>query len=148
MARFKFRDGFWLNVGGNDPLSPDRIWFGAGEQTVPDEYADHWFVLEMGECLDVETVAPAAAEPATVAAASTDVSESVPIEAEGSTHVETAEEISEKEALRVEADALGIVVDGRWGIARMKAEIEAKKAAVAAAAALVGVETVAPAAAE
>lgn len=110
MAKFKFREGFFLNLGG-DILSPTKIRFEAGEQDVPDEYADHWFLAEMGERIDVVS-SP----------------ESVTIEADGGTHVDTAEEVSEKAALRSTAETLGIVVDGRWGVDRLKAEIEAKAA--------------------
>lgn len=35
----------------------------------------------------------------------------------------------EKAALVAEAEALGITIDGRWGVSRLQAEIEAKKAA-------------------
>ena len=100
MARFNFREGFFLNLGG-DILSPDRIRFEAGEQDVPDELADHWFLAEMGERID-EPAAP----------------------------VETVAEIDEKDALRNEAAALGVTVDKRWGADRLRAEIEAKKSAM------------------
>lgn len=40
-----------------------------------------------------------------------------------------ATDVDEKAALVTEAEALGIDVDGRWGIARLKSEIEAAKAA-------------------
>lgn len=39
----------------------------------------------------------------------------------------------EKASLVAEAEALGIAVDGRWGVSRLQAEIEAKKAAQAGA---------------
>ena len=55
--------------------------------------------------------------------------ESVTIEPDGSTHVDTPDEVTEKAALKAEAEALGISVDGRWGVTRLQAEIAAKKSA-------------------
>jgi len=55
--------------------------------------------------------------------------ESVTIEPDGSTHVDTPDEVTEKAALKAEAEALGITVDGRWGVTRLQAEIAAKKSA-------------------
>lgn len=92
MARFNFREGFWLNLGG-DILSPKRIRFEAGEQDVPDAVAGHWFLVEMGERID--TPAPT---------------------------------VDEKAALQAEAETLGVDVDKRWGIDRLRAEIAAKSA--------------------
>lgn len=108
MARFKFREGFFLNLGG-DILSPTRIRFDAGEQEVPDALADHWFLAEMGVRVDVPAVT---VEPAPSVAA-----------------VETIAEMDEKEVLRAEAAALGVIVDKRWGVDRLRAEIDAKNAA-------------------
>jgi hypothetical protein len=112
MARFKFREGFFLNLGG-DILSPTKIRFEAGEQDVPDEYSGHWFLAEMGERIDVASLMEA------VPAGADEGGDEPP-------HVDTAEEVSEKEALRAEAEGLGISVDRRWGIDRLKAEIKAK----------------------
>lgn len=106
MARFNFREGFFLNLGG-DILSPTKIRFEAGEQDVPDDLADHWFLAEMGERIDPSEPA----EPAPVGAPA-----------------ETIAETDAKEALRAEAAALGVPVDKRWGADRLRAEIEAKKA--------------------
>lgn len=92
MARFNFREGFWLNLGG-DILSPKRVRFEAGEQDVPDDVAGHWFLAEMGERID----APAPT-------------------------------LDEKAALQAEAETLGVEVDKRWGIDRLRAEIAAKSA--------------------
>lgn len=55
--------------------------------------------------------------------------ESITIEPDGSTHVDTPDEVTEKVALKAEAEALGISVDGRWGVPRLQAEIAAKKSA-------------------
>lgn len=100
MARFKFREGFFLNLGG-DILSPTRIRFEAGEQDVPDDLADHWFLAEMGERIDTPEPEPA----------------------------ETVAEIDAKEALRAEAAGLGVTVDKRWGVDRLCAEIAAARSA-------------------
>lgn len=54
--------------------------------------------------------------------------ESITVEDDGSTHVDTAEEIDEKVALKAEAEALGVQIDGRWGVARIRAAIDAAKA--------------------
>ncbi|MFG1260035.1 hypothetical protein V5F79_22165 [Xanthobacter flavus] len=68
------------------------------------------------------------AEPAPVEPAAAET-ESVTIEPDGSTHVDTPDEVSEKVSLKAEAEALGIPVDGRWGVTRLQAEIAAKKSA-------------------
>lgn len=98
MARFRFREGFWLLLD-NNITDTSRVRFEAGEQDVPDDLADHWFLAEMGERIDVAT--SDASEPTT----------------------------DEREVLRAEAEALGIKPDKRWGVDRLKAEIEASKAA-------------------
>ena len=48
---------------------------------------------------------------------------------EKSVEEKPVQEVTEKTALKAEAEALGIAVDGRWGVARLQAEIAAKKSA-------------------
>lgn len=50
-----------------------------------------------------------------------------PAEDDQPVDVDPPDEVNEKAALKAEAEALGIDVDGRWGVGRLKAEIEAKK---------------------
>lgn len=104
MARFNFREGFFLNLGGGI-LTPKRIRFEAGEQDVPDELADHWFLAEMGVRIDV------------------------PSDQDGAEEGD-AEAPDDRDALRSRAEALGIVVNKRWGVARLAAEIAALESPV------------------
>lgn len=140
MATFNFNCGFYLLL--NDGT---RIRFEKGAQTVPDDLANHPYLAANGERVDAEPSAPSEpveapapsqpepiAEPSpveTTAEPAPAEPESVTIEPDGSTHVDTPEEVTEKTALKAEAEALGIAVDGRWGVARLQAEIAAKKSA-------------------
>lgn len=142
-----------MNLGGGDALSPNRIRFEAGEQLVPTELADHWFLAEMGERVPEEAaVAPAGeidltsetvpvgaeteadegSAPDPSASPGGEIDPTGQTEADGVAHIDTVEEASEKSALRSEAEALGVIVDGRWGVDRIRAEISAKKAALEA----------------
>lgn len=86
--------------------------FEAGVHDVEDDIARHWYVL-------LHIAPPAAAEPVSEPIQA----ESVTVEDDGSTHVDTPEEVSEKHTLIAQAEALGITVDGRWGVSRLQAEI-------------------------
>jgi len=90
--------------------------FEAGLHEVEDEIAQHWYVL-------LHIAPPAAAEPVPAPAPEPAPADSVTVEDDGSTHVDTAEEVSEKHTLIAQAEALGITVDGRWGVPRLQAEI-------------------------
>ncbi|MBZ9939143.1 hypothetical protein LB518_22795 [Mesorhizobium sp. BR1-1-16] len=87
---------FTLLLSGNQRLS-----FAAGEQEVPDEHADHWYVQAHVVKPEPDDAAPTA--------------ESAPPE-------------DDRTALIVEATSLGITVDGRWGIDRIKSAIAGIKA--------------------
>lgn len=150
MAKFKFNSGFYLLL-----TDGERLRFEAGEQDVPDAVSGHEYLASMGARLpDVapEPVvsAPSDGEPtgegegAGAPAPDHDseeahvVSEPAPKlpEAEDPAPQATEEpaaepeaEPDEKAALVAEAEALGIDVDGRWGVSRLKSAIAAKKAA-------------------
>lgn len=131
--------------------------FEAGIIEVEEEIASHWYTLLHAERMPDPVPEPApqpTAEPASVEPAAAPPSapvepiaptepalvepspepapaapESITIEPDGSTHVDTPDEVTEKAALKAEAEALGITVDGRWGVTRLQAEIAAKKSA-------------------
>ncbi|MFG1429185.1 STY1053 family phage-associated protein [Roseixanthobacter glucoisosaccharinicivorans] len=84
--------------------------FEAGVHEVEDDIAQHWYVL-----LHIAPPAAPVPEPAPV--------EGVTVEDDGTTHVDTPEEVSEKHTLIAHAETLGIAVDGRWGVTRLQAEI-------------------------
>ncbi|OYW34853.1 MAG: hypothetical protein B7Z41_00790 [Rhizobiales bacterium 12-66-7] len=86
--------------------------FEAGVHEVEDDIAQHWYVL-------LHIASPAAAEPVPEPAQA----DSVTVEDDGTTHVDTPEEGSEKHTLIAQAESLGIAVDGRWGVSRLQAEI-------------------------
>ncbi|ABS68862.1 hypothetical protein Xaut_3634 [Xanthobacter versatilis] len=137
MATFNFSSGFYLLLDDGS-----RLRFEAGEQVVPDDIAGHPYLAANGERLpaslnvdaapagepDAALETPAAAEPAAEDAAPVSAP-SVTVEDDGTVHVDTPEEVSEKDALKAQAEALGIEVDGRWGIARLTSEIATKQAA-------------------
>lgn len=101
------------------------IDFSVGEQQIPDEHANHWYVRAHAVELPAD---PAGDEAAPVVEAYPVAPDpSITIEDDGSTCVDPQEEVDEKAALKAEAEALGIDVDGRWGAGRLKTEIEAKK---------------------
>ena len=148
MARFTFRSGFFLLLSA---LTGERVRFEAGEHEVPDEYAAHPFLHEMGERIDTPAKSSAEAAEAGPAPVSAEVQakEPEPVEEPASAPegqvsdqeegeepepVETAaddEPVNDRDALRSQAAALGIDVDNRWGIARLQAEIAAKTAEAA-----------------
>lgn len=103
---------FLLNLGGTLKK------FEAGVVEVTDEIADHWYVKLFSAPKSTEVVvAPPEQVAASIVAATP---EPAPAEAQ-------ADDVDEKAALKAEAEALGIDVDGRWGVGRLKTEIEAKK---------------------
>lgn len=133
MATFNFSSGFYLLLDDGS-----RLRFEAGEQVVPDDIAGHPYLTANGErtpagvtvdAAPVPTVEPEVApEPAATEAAPAPEA-SVTVEDDGAVHVDPLEDVSEKDALKARAEALGIEVDGRWGIARLTSEIAAKQAA-------------------
>ena len=118
MATFNFSSGFYLLLDDGS-----RFRFEAGEQVVPDDIAEHPYLTANGERVPdsavVDAPAPPVEEPASGATAEDD----------GTVHEGTPEEVSEKDELKAQAEALGIEVDGRWGVARLISEIAAKQAA-------------------
>lgn len=133
MATFNFSRGFYLLLDDGS-----RLRFEAGEQAVPDDIASHPYLAANGERMPAggtvdAAPAPAvepevASEPAATEAAPASEA-GVAVEDDGTAHVDTPEDVSEKDALKAQAEALGIEVDGRWGIARLTSEIAAKQAA-------------------
>ncbi|MFG1302714.1 hypothetical protein V5F34_01050 [Xanthobacter autotrophicus] len=139
MATFNFSSGFYLLLDDGS-----RLRFEAGEQVVPDDIAGHPYLTANGERMpagvtvdaapaptvepEVASETSAVAEPAATEAAPASEA-SVTVEDDGPVHVGTPEDVSEKDALKAQAEALGIEVDGRWGIARLTSEIAAKQAA-------------------
>ena len=106
MATFNFNSGFYLLLDDGS-----RLRFEAGRQDVPDAVADHPYLAANGEWVE-EAPAP---EPAP---------EEAPQQSEPEPAAdEPADDVSEHDALVAQAEALGINVDGRWGVARLKAEI-------------------------
>jgi hypothetical protein len=120
-----------------------------GVHIVADEIAEHWYVKAHSEPVaDAEKAAPeegAAADqseggpedetgglndqegaPQEPKAKLPEVGAEVPPASTEKTSEDAAD--AEKAALKAEAEALGIDVDGRWGIPKLKAEIKAKKA--------------------
>ncbi|MFG1302171.1 hypothetical protein V5F49_20500 [Xanthobacter sp. V3C-3] len=113
MATFNFNCGFYLLLDDGT-----RIRFQKGAQDVPDDLADHPYLAANGERVEEAIVEPApepipdpepAPEPP---AAEPDPDATGP-----------DDDVSEHDALVAQAEALGINVDGRWGVARLKAEI-------------------------
>lgn len=102
---------FLLNLGGTLKR------FEAGFVEVADEIADHWYVKLFSAPKSTEVVVAPAEQAAPIVATTP---EPAPAEAQ-------ADDVDEKAALKAEAEALGIDVDGRWGVGRLKTEIEAKK---------------------
>lgn len=91
-----------LDAGGR------RLSFAAGEQEIPDEIAGHWYVrLHLAEPTEPAELADEASPSATPA----------PVD------------VDDKAALKAEAEALGIAVDGRWGVERIKTAIAEAKGA-------------------
>lgn len=77
-----------------------KIAFKVGENEVPAEFVEHPYVKEVAD--PVAEVAPVVlADP--------------------------VGEVDEKSALIDEAEALGIDIDKRWGVARLRSEVSAKK---------------------
>lgn len=113
---------FLLNLGGTLKK------FEAGVVEVAEEVASHWYVKLFTAPVE-EATPPTTTEVGTDPAPpeDTQAEPSVTTEDDGSTHVDTQEEVDEKASLKAEAEALGIDVDGRWGVGRLKTEIEAKK---------------------
>lgn len=122
---------FLLNLGGTIHK------FEAGIVEVTEEVASHWYAklfsvpmaepAEAGAVLAEDDALIAEIQPLAPAEVQADDS-SITIEGDGSIHVDvSADDVDEKAALKAEAEALGIDVDGRWGVGRLKAEIEAKK---------------------
>ncbi|MFG1399839.1 STY1053 family phage-associated protein [Roseixanthobacter pseudopolyaromaticivorans] len=112
MTRINVVKAFTLNLGA--VLKK----FEAGVHEVEDDIAQHWYVL-------LHIAPPVAAEPVSEPDPEPEPSqvESVTVEDDGSTHVDSPEEVSEKHTLIAQAEALGIAVDGRWGVPRLQAEI-------------------------
>lgn len=90
-----------------------KVAFKSGEQDIPDDLVDHWYVK--ANCAPVESVE-----------GNDDLAEQ-----RGSKGLENPDgslaEQDDRAALVAEASGLGITVDGRWSIARLKAAIEAAK---------------------
>lgn len=131
MATFIFNCGFYLLLDDGN-----RIRFEAGEQDVPDAVAGHPYLAANGERVEkpapVIQMAPET-EPAPVATTAEPQSDAPAAEppaeepavdpAPAPEAVEAADDVPEHDALVAQAEALGINVDGRWGTARLKAEI-------------------------
>jgi len=131
MATFIFNCGFYLLLDDGN-----RIRFEAGEQDVPDAVAGHPYLAANGERVEkpapVIQMAPET-EPAPVATTAEPQSDAPAAEppaeepavdpAPAPEAVEAADDVPEHDALVAQAKALGINVDGRWGTARLKAEI-------------------------
>ncbi|MCX5495376.1 hypothetical protein OSH11_11710 [Kaistia dalseonensis] len=126
MSQITVLTPFLLNLGGTIRK------FEAGVVEVDEEVASHWYVKLFSEQVaEPEPQAPAPSDEAQGAPepdrGAHPEESSVAVEDDGSTHVDTPEDVDEKTALKAEAEGLGIEVDGRWGVARLMAEIEAKK---------------------
>jgi hypothetical protein len=89
----------------------ERIPIVAGVQTVTAEIASHPYVIAMCDVL------PAAADDAPA-----------PVETPADVPPMQAAPTDDRNALATQATGLGIKVDGRWSLARLKAEIAAKVA--------------------
>jgi hypothetical protein len=133
MATFIFNCGFYLLLDDGN-----RIRFEAGEQDVPDAIAGHPYLAANGERVEkpapvIQTAPETEPEPATVTTTAEPQSEAPAAEpsaeepavdpAPAPEAVEPADDVPERDALVAQAEALGINVDGRWGTARLKAEI-------------------------
>lgn len=127
MATFNFNCGFYLLLDDGN-----RIRFEAGEQDVPDAIAGHPYLAANGERVEkpAPVIQPAPeTEPDPVATTAEPQSEAPAAEppavppAPAPEAVEPADDVPERDALVAQAEALGINVDGRWGTARLKAEI-------------------------
>ncbi|WP_332116068.1 STY1053 family phage-associated protein [Azorhizobium caulinodans] len=108
--------------------------FKAGVQEVEEEIASHWYTL-LHLVPQPEVEEPTAeSEPVAVADEPHEQSEpvaadvSVTEEPDGSVHVDTPEEVDEKATLQAQAESLGIAIDRRWGVKKLREEIAAKSA--------------------
>jgi len=99
-------------------------------QIIPDEHADHWFVLE--NTVEVAP-APIAAPIAPRAPVVAPIAKPAPVVAPVVPVAPTAEEVADaalaasgvsKDELLSQAKELGITADGRWGISRLQTEID------------------------
>lgn len=132
-----------VSMAGVDfALSPGDVTERFGEEEAARlVQADFAMVIAEGiggaveDAVEPDPAAPAIEDPATDPAAVVEEPEAEviagpapAIDPEPVAEVATVE-ADEKAALVAEAEALGIDVDGRWGVARLKAEIAAKKAA-------------------
>lgn len=98
MPKFIFRQAGYVTTADGG-----KIAFKVGENEVPAEFVEHPYVKEVADPADpVAEVAPVVmADP--------------------------VGEVDEKSALIDEAEALGIDIDKRWGVARLRSEVSAKK---------------------
>lgn len=107
-----------------------RVSFKAGEQDVPEEFASHWYVLANGRALgrvaEAEAMEEGEAEPETP---ETPFEEPDELETpEPGADREADAPSDERAALVVEAEAMGLTIDKRWGIDRIRAAIDSAKA--------------------
>lgn len=102
MARINIIKAFCLNLKTRTVMVPEGV-----HDDLDDEVAGHWYTaLHVGPLpteADEEPVAPPDA----------------PADAEG----------GDRTALKAEAEALGIEVDGRWGIARLRSAVASARTA-------------------
>lgn len=95
------------------------LTFKKGLNDVPDVLVRHWYVLQHAEpVVEAVPIEVVLGEPAQTEAPAQEGEETA-----------TPAGADDKAALKAEAEALGIVVDGRWGIDRIKAAIAEAKGA-------------------
>lgn len=134
MAQIRVLQPFTLNLGAT------MLRFAPGTAEVSEEVADHWYTK-----LFVERIAAAPAvepeiEPASSQSETPAQEPEAPSNGEGEPQEPAPEpdggdpetlpapaDTDDKAALKAEAEALGIGVDGRWGIDRIKAAISEAK---------------------
>lgn len=122
MVRMIIERPFRLLTGKGKPIP-----FKSGEQDVPEELASHWYVLANSQ--QPEAVAEAEAM---------DVEDEDDGEPEVSGAPDSPEEDvppapadepppDDRAALVAEAEAMGLTIDKRWGVDRIKAALDAAK---------------------
>lgn len=89
--------------------------FSAGVHEVEEDIASHFYTLLHAERLP---------EPSAAMSEAPGVGASE--EPNGTPHVDPREDADEKTALQAQAESLGLVIDRRWGVKKLRDEIAAK----------------------
>ena len=113
------KTGFWLLLDRGD-----RFRYEKGD-VIAEQHAGHWYAIDNSDQVGAGEPAPAAPKPAPAAPqpAPAPVTPAPEPAKEPAATEDDEKEDDEKEALVVKAKALGIKVDARWGVSRLRQEI-------------------------